>query len=91
MEDFLKGVYANLLNEQINLSAHYGKAVTFPYLFQNSSQAPASYKISVLHVAQEAGEEELTVVKNYKEWRFFVAEQYPSLDPATTASPSATT
>jgi hypothetical protein len=75
MQDYIKGVYANLLNEQINMSAHFGKAVTFPYLFQNTSQAPAAYKISIMHVGNQ-DKEELTVVKSNKEWRFFVAEQY---------------
>ena len=45
MNDYLKRVYADQLNEQINLSAHFGKAVTFPYLFQNTSQSPSSYRI----------------------------------------------
>ena len=53
MPDYIKGVYANLLNEQINLNAHFGKAVTFPYLFQNTSQTPSSYKISILQIEQE--------------------------------------
>jgi len=72
MEDYIKGVYANLLNEQINMSAHFGKAVTFPYLFQNTSQSPAAYKISIMQVGSQE-REELSVVKSNKEWRFLVA------------------
>lgn len=53
MEDYIKGVYANLLNEQINLSAHFGKAVTFPYLFQNTSQSSSSFKIAIMYVEDE--------------------------------------
>jgi len=48
MANYIKEVYEGLLNEQINLSAHYGKAVTFPFLFQNTSPFPASFKISFI-------------------------------------------
>jgi len=48
MPDYIKEVYEGLLNEQINMSAHYGKAVTFPFLFQNTSHFPASFKISFI-------------------------------------------
>lgn len=70
MNDYIKGVYTSLLNEQINLSAHFGKAATFPYLFQNSSPAPASYRVTILQA-----EDDLLLVKEAKEWRFFVGEQ----------------
>jgi hypothetical protein len=53
MDDFIKNVYANLLNEQINLTAHFGKAVTFPYLFQNTSQSSSAYKVSIMYVGDE--------------------------------------
>lgn len=74
MEDYLKGVYANLLNEQINVTAHFGKAVTFPFLFQNTSQYPSSYKVSIMSIGEE-NNQELALIKGNKEWRFFVVEQ----------------
>jgi hypothetical protein len=64
--------------------------VTFPFLFTNSSQTPASYKISILYVESE-GSKELSVVKSNKEWRFLTNKQYSSPDSATTPSPSGTT
>lgn len=76
MEDYIKNVYASLLNEQINLTAQFGRAVTFPFLFQNTSQSAAAYKVSIMGVGDE-NEGDLTLVKVSKEWRFFVAEQYP--------------
>lgn len=56
MQDYIKGVYEGLLNEQINISARYGMAVTFPFSFQNSSQFPASYKVSILNVGETNNE-----------------------------------
>lgn len=50
MEEYLKGVYEGILNEKIIISAHFGKAVTFPFIFSNTSQSPASYKVSILSV-----------------------------------------
>lgn len=90
MGDYLKGVYANLLNEQINMSAYFGKAATFPFMFQNTSQSSAAYKVSVMYVGEENCQE-LTVVKGAKEWRFFVNEQYLSGYAATTVSRRGTT
>jgi len=72
MQDYIKGVYEGLLSEKITISAHYGKAVTFPFVFFNRSQSPSSYKISILSVGSDDNKE-LVVVKANKEWRYIVA------------------
>jgi hypothetical protein len=54
-----------LLNEKIIISAHYGKAVTFPFMFTNTSQTPSSYKISILYAEGDLTKE-LAVIKNNK-------------------------
>ncbi len=74
IQDFLKGAYEQLLNEKIIITAHYGKAVTFPFLFVNMSQTPSSYKISILYTEGD-DEKELTVVKGNKEWRYLTNKQ----------------